>query len=192
MDQIEDAEFEECKTYLHQQISIARKRMPKGVVIDDPQWRNHIVGAIQKRCKELGVPDEIRKKYQLDRFGKESLSLSEDDKKTFTANELIQMHTYVMSKNPTFIFKPTAQKVQQDRENALRRWLDMLEKNDKANGLSFNLMNLPYPKRKIMAALQEIEPKLFDDMSNDQFGTFWRNQKICKLKSGKPLGSGKQ
>lgn len=185
IDQIEENEYEQCKNYLNQHIRIAESRMPKGMAFGDSKWRNRILGQIHARCKTLGCSEEKRKRYQLDRFEKESLA-------DFTEDELVEMRNYVMGDNPTFIFKKKACVIQQDRENALLRLVGALEADAKAEAQIFNSHLLPFSKRKMMEKLKQQDPALFAGMSEDQFNKFWSKQQVCKLKPGKPTGSGTQ
>lgn len=85
-----------------------------------------------------------------------------------------------------------ANTIQQDRENALRALVEVMEANAKAKGQIFNPMRLACSKLDMLEMLKQREPKLFSGMSEEQFNKFWIKQQVCKLKPGKPLGSGSQ
>lgn len=186
MDQIEDSEFDQAKAYLNQKIKIAERKIPKHKAFGDSQWRNKTLGAIHARCNNLGVSDETRKAYQLARFGKDSLA-------HFTDDQLEEMYNYVMIGTPKFtIPRGQAKSLQNERENALRVLIGVLEANAKAKGQYFEPMKLPLSKADMLGLLKQREPALFGLMSEEPFNKFWSKQQVCKLKSGKPLGSGSQ
>lgn len=186
IDQIEDLEFNQAKAYLVQRIKIAEKKIPKYKVIGNSEWRNQTIGAIHARCRNLKTPDETRKTYQRERFKKDSL-------KDFTDDELQEMYIYVMTATPKFtVPRAQANIIQQDRENALRVLVGVMEANATAKGQQFNPKRLTCSKIDIFELLKQREPELFSGLGEDQFATFWRKQQICKVKSGRVMGSGEQ
>lgn len=186
MDQIEDLEFNQAKAYLLERIKIAEKKVPKTKLFNDSEFRKKTIAAIHARCRNLAVSDETRKAYQLARFGKESLT-------DFTNDELQEMYNYAMQGTPKFtIPRAKARTIQQDRENALRVLIGVMEANGKAKEQIFNPQRLPCSKLDMLALLKQRDTNLFGDMSEDQFNKFWSKQQVCKLKPGRLLGTGAQ
>ena len=190
IEQIEESEFEHCRKYIKERIRILETIGNQRIIRRKSDWRNDRIKAIHARCKELGVSDEARKAYQLERFGKASLADLTDD-------ELQEMYNYVMMGTPKFTSsRAQVKNIQQARENALRVLVGFLEADYKSKNKSFDPGKLAVPKRKMFELLKQREPDLFrgenGDMSDDEFNKFWSKQQLCKLKSGKPLGSGSQ
>ena len=186
IEQIEQNEFEQCISYIQQRIRALESTGNKRVIRRKSDYRNSRISAMHARCKELCVPDEIRKDYQLSRFKKRSM-------KDFTDDELDEYYNYVMHGTPKFTLPRTqTQSIQQDRENALRVHVGFMEANAKDKGQIFNPHRLNYSKLDMFETLKQRDKTLFGDMSEEQFNKFWSKQQICKLKPGKPLGSGQQ
>lgn len=188
IEQIEESEFELCRRYLQQRIKILETVGDSRVIRKKSEWRRDRIGKIHSICKKLDISDETRKAYQLERYGKESLA-------DFTDDDLADFYGYVRHGTPKFTM-PRAQSntLQQDRENALRVYIGVLEENAKAGEGSgyFNRQYLPFTRNMIFDALIDREPLLFKRMSEDQFYKFWSKQRVCKLKPGRTLGSGKE
>lgn len=186
IDQIEESEFEQCRRYIQQRIKILETVGDGRVIRRKSEWRRDRIGKIHVVCKTLGVSDETRKAYQLARYGKDSLA-------DFTNDDLEDFYGYVIRGTPKFTTpRVQVQSIQQDRENALRVLIGVMEANAKAKGQIFNPQRLPYSKRDMLDLLKQREPALFARMSEDPFNKFWSKQSVCKLKPGKPLGGGMQ
>lgn len=190
INQIEESEFEICRKYIQQRIRILETVGNQRVMRRKLDWRRTRISAIHARLSELikqgKVTEQRRKEYQLDRYEKESVADFSDD-------ELEDYRIYLMQKNPKFTIPLEKIKaIQQDRENALRVLIGVMEANAKAKGQIFTPQRLNCPKSDMMEMLKQREPALFSGMSEDQFNKFWTKQSVCKLKPGKPLGSGKQ
>ncbi len=168
-----ECDFEKGKKFLKQEIAIlygsatVRKQAPNFI--------NACMGAIHKRCKELGVSDETRKAYQLARFGKDSLA-------NFNQMELEEMLQYVKQPNPSFgVERVKAPDTQQNREKALAMLLGSL----RVKHAWFAIPEpLPFDKVEIRQMLEDQDIRLFEVLSESQFNRFWSTQKLCKLKRG--------
>lgn len=186
IDQIEESEFEACKRYIHQRIKILETVGNSRVIRCKSEWRNHRIGKIHAICKILGVSDKTRKAYQLWRYRKDSLA-------DFTDDALDHFYGYCIRGTPKFTIPPVqATTLQQDRENALRVMVGVMEANAKAKGQTFNPQRLNFSKLDMFEMLKQREPALFGGMTEEPFNKFWSKQSVCKLKPGKPLGSGTQ
>lgn len=186
IEQIEESEFEQCKHYIKQRIMTLESVGAGRVMRRKSDWQTKRIKAIHARCGELGISEEQRKAYQLARFGKNSLV-------DFTDDELSEFYSYVMNGNPKFIMpKEQAKSIQQDRENALRVLLGFLEAKAKAQRQAFNPQRLNLTKPDIHKLLEQQNPDLFCNMSEEQFSKFWSKQQVCKLKPGRQLGTGLQ
>lgn len=191
IEQIEESEFEQCRRYLQQRIKILETVGDSRVIRRKSEWRRDRIGKIHSICKTLGVSDETRKAYQLARYGKDSLA-------DFTDDELEDFYRYVIHGTPKFKMpRAQAKTIQQDRENALRVLIGVLEANAKEKEQIFNPFKLTITKDEMRELLIRRNRDLFigddgNEISIDQFNDFWKAQKICKCKSGRRLGSGTQ
>lgn len=179
--QIEQSEFQQCVSYIQQRIRILETVGNKRVMRRKTDHRGSRIKGIHARCKELGVSDEARKAYQLHRFKKGSM-------KDFTDDELEEYYGYIMHGTPKFFIpKKAVKSVQQDRETVLLVLLGILEGGAIAKGQQFNRMALSQSKGEMLAMLEQRDPALFN-LSLDQFGKFWDEQKHCKCRKGAKPG----
>lgn len=183
-----ECDFEIAKHYVQLRIRILRNN--ESVWKESKNWRNDRLNAIHARCKNMEISDERRKIYQLARFGKESL-------RDFTNQELQQMFVYTFSENPSFNpdfirnksnessdnREPETDKKQIQRERVLSDWLNELQANDPTTDIN----NLPYTQEDMLKELQA-KSDLFD-LATTSFATFWKTQKLCKLKPKKTKAS---
>ncbi len=180
--QIEEEEFEQCLSYLKQQIRILESYDKHGVIRGvTSEWRNNRIKAIHARCKELKVADERRKNYMAERFKKDSLI-------GFTDDEIDEFYRYVMSRNPKFecSSKMIEDKFSQ-RQTVVARLSGMFEAEAKAKGKVFNPMKLPFEFQYVLERLNELDSKLFD-FGDSTIKGFWAKQKILKCGPGKKSG----
>lgn len=177
IEQVEDEEFGQCVSYIKQQIRIVESYDKRGVIRGlTSEWRNDRIKAIHAKCKSLGVSDEKRKAYMMDRFGKNSLLDLTDD-------ELSEFYTYVMS-NPTFSYsRAKVQTAYHKKEIALIEFIGVLEAEATAKGESFDKMQLVISKSDILKRLAKRAPREFS-ITETTFNTFWAKQQICSCKSG--------
>lgn len=168
-----DCDFERGKKFLEQQIAILNGNAT--VRKKSPDWSKQRIGHIQARCKKLGIPDEIRKKYQKERFGKDSLA-------DFNREQLEEMYQYVQQDSPSFDTKRVnAKNTQQQRENEL----DVLLRTLRVKNAWFSIPEpLPFDKAEMRRMLEDQAPRLFEGLSDSAFNGFWNKQKLCSLKRG--------
>ena len=177
--QVEQREFGGCVAWLKQQIIICEE-------YDRPRTRNkpgrdtRMIGTIQARCKELGVSDEKRKQYQIDRWGHDSLT-------KFSTRELEEFQSYVRQDRPTFEFAERINPRDQElRERALAQWLDDKEAEARANGEPFNRQALRQTRAEILAELMARDRQLFT-IAQGTFERFWKDKPagMCRAKTGR-------
>lgn len=190
IEQIEDSEFEQCRTYIRQRIMILEAVGNQRVIRRKSDWRKTRISTIHARISELikqgNVTEERRKEYQSYRYGHESVADFSDD-------DLEDYRSYLMSKNPKFTTpREKTQSIQQIRENALRVLMGVLEANTNPEDGCFNPKKLTISKPDMLKLLENRHPDLFGGMSIDEFNNFWKKQQILKCKVGTKLGSGAQ
>jgi hypothetical protein len=71
--------------------------------------------------------------------------------------------------------------IQESREQILKNLLAQLQERQ----LDINLQSLPYSRADMLKMLEESE--LFNGLSDDQFATFFKAQRLCKLRRGRPI-----
>jgi len=75
----------------------------------------------------------------------------------------------------------TAPTIQEQREQILKKLLTELQSTKP----DINLQSLPYSRADMLKMLEEYE--LFNGLSNSQFDDFFTEQKLCKLRRGRPV-----
>lgn len=179
IDQIERCDFQTCKKLLNDRIRLEEARNPTSARRKTGYGSSRI-GAIQARCKELGITDDIRKQYQRDRWGHDSLT-------AFSDSELEQFVQYVRQDRPLFQHREKVNGTEQGlRVKALIAWLDEKEAEAIARGEAFNRQRLPFTKDEIHAELRARDRSLFT-ISSATFEGFWQDKPkgLCGVKTGR-------
>lgn len=179
INEIEEEEFEGSRSWLLQQIRMTEKSNPQQAR-RKPGYSTTRVTTIQTRCRILGITEQVRKQYQLDRWGKESLT-------EFSDAELDEFVTYVRQTSPSFQHKElTNPRDTELRELALVRLLDRMEQEAKAQGKPFDRHALRCTKEELHAWLREQDPQLFS-IAPGTFEDFWKKKRkgLCRVNSGR-------
>lgn len=179
LNEIEASEFADCRNWIKQQIRIAENSNLKQAR-RKPDHTKRQIQTIQVRCKVLGVPDEVRKQYQRDRWGHESLT-------EFSDSELEAFRQYVQQDNPSFRHKERINPRDQElRDKALEILMDELEAVARQAQQPFDRHALRYTKTEIHDMLKARDRSLFS-ISEATFEDFWKKRAkgICALKSGR-------
>lgn len=185
LNEIEASEFAGCRNWINQQTRIAESYNPKQAR-RNPNHTNTLLTRIHARCRNLGISNEVRKQYQLDRWGKESLT-------EFSDSELEELRQYVQQDHPSFQYKEKIHHRDQElREKALAALIDELEAQAHHDKQPFDRDRLPYTKPDIRALLQQRDRSLFS-ISETTFKDFWKKRRkgICGLKAGRRAASNK-
>lgn len=188
IDEFPDCDFWKSETFLVQQIGITTRNSEDcRRYVNRENWLKQ---EIHRRFDELKINERDRRNYQLHHYGFDSL-------KYFTLEQLEKIYNVIMQPNPDlnvgvdyFENEELPQcysypKMQNQREKVVAEWLTELQANDP----TIDINNLPYTQEKVLKELQA-KSDLFD-LATTSFATFWKTQKLCKLKAPKKTKASK-